>query len=283
MNKVFSFSLYDSGKYYGGDKNKYTYNMVANVLIGEKLFPDWKIYVYYDNTITENIINFLKNAKNVVAIDMTGHWLSECDKMMWRNLAIDNNSLDVVCIRDCDGWLSYREKVLLDDWINSEKDIHIIRDHCWHAGKIGGGLWGRKVALKLNIEDKMKDYFLKNKSHQSHSGEDQDFLTDHFYERYKDNTIVYIGEQHDAARQYLPRGHHPNEKNVTRIDELINYDVFINDRTKYEIIPGLSLIDATRLNEFRCGRCNKSLHVFIGAMFNKIPEGAWRVIESSIK
>ena len=53
MKKVFSFSLYDCGKYYGGSWNKYTYNMVANILIAQKLFPDWKLYVYYDNSLKD--------------------------------------------------------------------------------------------------------------------------------------------------------------------------------------------------------------------------------------
>ena len=97
--------------------------MVANILIAEKLFPDWEIYVYYDNSLKENIINFLIKSPNVVAKDMTNHWLSKWDKMMWRNLAIDEDNLDIVCIRDCDGWLSYREKVLLENWISSDKEI----------------------------------------------------------------------------------------------------------------------------------------------------------------
>ena len=45
----------------------------------------------------------------------------------------------------------------------------------------------------------MKEYFSKNKIHTSHSGEDQDFLTDNFYEKYKENTTVYIGEQWDEV------------------------------------------------------------------------------------
>jgi hypothetical protein len=283
LKKAFSFSLYDSGNYYGGNKNKYTYNCVANVLIAKVLFPDWKLYIYYDNTISKNIIKFLKDSENVVEKDMTAHWLSKCDKMMWRNLAMDDEALDIVCIRDCDGWLSYREKVIMEDWINSDKDIHIIRDHCWHAGKIGGGLWGRKNNVKLNMEELMKTYFIKNKSHKTHSGEDQDFLTDNFYERFKDNTTVYIGEQHDASGKYLLRGHHPLEKDIRKINDLINYNDFINDKNKYEIVEGLSLVEASQMNEFRCGRCRKNVHVFIGDMFNRIPSRAIKVIEKLIK
>jgi hypothetical protein len=283
MKKVFSFSLYDCGNYYGGLWNKYTYNTVANILIAQKLFPDWKLYVYYDNSLKSNIINFLLKSKNVVAKDMTNHWLSNCDKMMWRNLAIDDDLIDIVCIRDCDGWLSYREKVILEDWIKTDKDMHIIRDHCWHGGKIGGGLWGRKNSLKLNIEEKMKEYFTNNKSHISHSGEDQDFLTDNYYEKFKDNTVVYIGEQYDAYGRYLPRGHHPQEKDVRKINDLINYNEFIQDKSKHEIVEGLSLVEVSKLNEFKCGKCNKEFHVYIGDMFNNIPPRAIKIIEQHLK
>ena len=281
MKKVFSYSLYDLGKYYGGSCNKYTYNMVANILIAEKLFPDWEIYVYYDNSLKENIINFLIKSPNVVAKDMTNHWLSKCDKMMWRNLAIDEDNLDIVCIRDCDGWLSYREKVLLENWISSDKEIHIIRDHCWHRGKIGGGLWGRKKSVKLNIEEKMRLYFEKNKTHITHSGEDQDFLTDHFYEKYKKTTQVYIGIQFNENRQYLPNGYYEDE-NIIRINDLVNYGEFVNDRSKTEIVEGLSIREVSQLNEFRCGRCNKPFHIFIGDMYNRLPEYTTKLIEYHI-
>ena len=105
---------------------------------------------------------------------MTDHWLSQKDKIMWRNLAMDED-IDIVCVRDCDNWLSYREKVIMDDWINSDKNMHIIRDHCWHARKIGAGLWGRKKHLNFNMENLMKQHFNNNKHHTTHSGDDEHF------------------------------------------------------------------------------------------------------------
>jgi hypothetical protein len=282
MKKVFSYSLYDNGNYYGGNKNKYTYNMIANVLIAEKIFPDWKLIVYYDETIEENIVNFLKKSSNVITYNMTDNWITEKDKMMWRNFAIDDEDNEVVCIRDCDGWLSYREKLLLDDWIKGDKEMHIIRDHCWHAGKIGGGLWGKKNSLKLNMEEKMKEYFSENKNHKSHSGEDQDFLTKYFYEEYKKKTQVYIGQQHNQMSQYIPYGYHFGE-NVKRINDLIKYNDFVKDKSKYEVVEGLSIVEVSKLNEFRCGRCEKEFHVFIGDMYNILPQKVINIIEKSLK
>lgn len=279
MKKVFSYSLYDSGKYYGGSEKKYIYNMIANILISQKLFPDWKLYVYYDKSLPERVIRFLLKSSNVVAKNMDNHWLSRFDKMMWRNLAMDEQDIDIVCIRDCDNWLCYREKMIMEHWIKSNKDIHIIRDHCWHAGKIGGGLWGRKNNLTLKMESLMKNYFQNNRKHKTHSGEDQDFLTNNFYEKFKDNTIVYIGEQYDKNGNYLPRGHHPNEPCIKKINDLIQYSNYLNDTNKHEFVKGFSSIEVSQKNNFYCGRCNKKIHVFIGNMYNHIPEKSLDIIE----
>tara|TARA_B000000557_G_scaffold231592_1_gene205002 strand:+ start:1103 stop:1963 length:861 start_codon:yes stop_codon:yes gene_type:complete len=283
MKKAISFSLYDSGYYYGGTHMRYTYNMVANILIAQKIFPDWQIYVYYDNTVKPNIINFLKKSPNVVAKDMTDHWLSKKDKIMWRNLAMDED-IDIVCIRDCDNWLSYREKVIMDDWIASDKNMHIIRDHCWHADhRMNAGLWGRKKQLNFNMENLMKEHFNNNKHHRTHSGDDEYFLINNFYKKYYDTTAVYIGEQYNRSGKFLPRGHHPDEPDIRVINNLINYNDFVNDRSKTEVVPGLNLIEASYMNEFHCGWCRKRLHVYIGDMFNKIPQKSIKVIEDNLK
>jgi hypothetical protein len=293
MTKAFSFSLYDCGNYWGGNRNKYTYNCVANVLIADKLFPDWKIYVYYDTTIPLNIINFLKKSKNVVAFDMSEHWLTTCDKMMWRNLAIDDTSLDVVCIRDCDTWLSYREKLLMDEWLASNKDLHIIRDHCYHSKHIMGGMWGVKNHLIKNIEETMKHYFSNKQNYRSHSGDDQDFLKDNYYNKIDNNKIlVHIGHQFNNKGELIFRtgGYFPNEKNIKMIPTIINSQQLVNgeapsgcylDRTFDEVIEGLSFLEMSMLNHFHCQHC-KMFHVYIGAMFNNFPERVIKVIEKAI-
>ena len=40
-------------------------------------------------------------------------------------------------------WVSYREKLLIDEWL-SDKDLHIIRDHCYHEKHIMGGMGSKK-------------------------------------------------------------------------------------------------------------------------------------------
>ena len=294
MKKAFSFSLYDSGNYYGGDNHKYTYNCVANILIAEKLFPDWKVYVYYDTTIPANIINFLNKSKHVVAFDMTTHWLSLIDKMMWRNLAIDDTTLDVVCVRDCDSWLSYREKLIIEEWLNSDKDLHIIRDHCYHSKYMMGGMWGVKNHIITNMEETMKEYFKHKQNYRVHSGDDQDFLKDYFYNKIDNGKIlVHLGNQYNNRGEpiFNRGGYFPSEQNIKLIPTIISEQQFVDGKvpagcydwkTHDEAVSGLSFMEMSQLNAFHCQHCRQTMHVYIGAMFNKFPTRCLNIIEHAI-
>jgi len=44
MKKVISFSLW-------GNIKLYTIGTVKNAILAKKIFPDWIVYVYYDNTV----------------------------------------------------------------------------------------------------------------------------------------------------------------------------------------------------------------------------------------
>ena len=77
---------------------------------------------------------------------------------------------------------------------------------------------------------------------------------------------------------WLPYGYYHGNENIKRINDMINYDEFIQDKSKYEIVEGLSLVEVSKLNEFRCGRCSKEFHVFIGDMYNRLPQKALNVI-----
>jgi len=279
MKCAFSFSLYNSNNYWGGNVYKYTYNCVANVLISNVLFPEWMIYVYYDDTIQHDIINFLKKSKNVVAIDMTNHWLSKKDKMMWRNLILDQPNLDIVCIRDCDTWLTKREKDIIYEWINSDKTLHIIRDHCYHNLKMMGGMWGIKI--KQNKLDKMENllsnYFTSSINHITHSGQDQKFLETYYYNSFIEDTMIHIGEQYNnnGVPIYKTGGYYPNEKCIKKIP-LFNKDQDC-------LIPELSFFKTSIINQFYCEHCKSQNHFYIGSMFNKLSPETILFINNKIK
>jgi hypothetical protein len=96
--------------------------------------------------------------------------------MFWRFLAACDPDVDIMISRDADSRLSKREKFAVEEWINSNYQFHIIRDHPYHSVPILGGMWGSKKGLLSNIGNLINDYqkgdFL---------GVDQDFLGKHIY------------------------------------------------------------------------------------------------------
>lgn len=273
--KIIAYSLY-------GDQPKYTYNCVANILLAEKLFPDWQIRVYYDDTVPQQIVRYLHRNKHVCPIDMTDHWLTKKDKMLWRNLAIDEREASVVCIRDCDSWLSTREKGLVDEWLTGQNNLHIIRDHCYHSKHMMGGMWGAKGALlrEMKMEDTMRAYLEKNVNHRTHTGDDQDFLRDNYYFKYKDQALVHMGHQYDRMHRdvWTQGGYFPGEHT-----KLIPDSPVAHGSPDDEPVPGLSFLTAHIINKFNCMHCGLSQHVYIGAMFNTMSKPACDTIMHALQ
>jgi hypothetical protein len=88
--------------------------------------------------------------------------------------------------RDTDSRLSNREKLAVDEWLESDKDFHIMRDHPYHKTEILGGMWGVRNGLLKNIKELIGDY-TKGDFWQV----DQNFLRDVIYPTVKNNSLVH--------------------------------------------------------------------------------------------
>jgi hypothetical protein len=128
-NPVLSYSLY-------GSKPRYTDGALANAKLIKEIYPGWSMRVYYDNTVPQKIIQQLR-ANSVQLMDMTG---SKMNKMSWRfHAAADTQRF---CARDIDSRLSKREAAAVQDWIQSGKKFHVMRDHPSHSKyPMSGGMW----------------------------------------------------------------------------------------------------------------------------------------------
>jgi hypothetical protein len=213
---------------------------------------------------------------------------------MWRNLAVDDTTLDVVCIRDCDSWLSHREKLLINEWLDGDCDLHIIRDHCYHSKYMMAGMWGVKNRIITNMEETTRQYFNSKQNYRSHSGDDQDFLRDYFYNKIdKRNILVHIGNQYNNRGEPIFKngGYFPSEQNIKLIPSVVTEQQCIDGnappgcyywKTDDEVVEGLSFMEMSQLNEFYCQHCGRSVHIYIGAMFNKFTARCLNVIERAI-
>ena len=139
-------------------KDVYTYGAIQNTLLAKEFFPGWICRFYVDNTVPDNIIHELEqNGSEIVYINNTN-----IPGMYWRFLVADDNDVEYAIIRDSDSRLNRRDKMVVDEFINSNKLLHIIRDHPHHKYTILGGMWGINIdKCKLNMKTNIHEFIKK--------------------------------------------------------------------------------------------------------------------------
>jgi hypothetical protein len=175
MNKIIAFSLW-------GNNPKYTIGAIRNAEIAKKIYPTWKCRFYVGKSVSEEIVSKLKEFDNVelVLMDEDGDWTG----MFWRFLACED--ADVMLSRDTDSRLSEREYSAVYDWLNSDKDFHIMRDHPYHTAIIMGGMWGCRNGILKNIKELISNY---NKG--NFWQVDQNFLKEIIYPIIKNSSFIH--------------------------------------------------------------------------------------------
>ena len=166
--KYLSFSLW-------GDNPIYTIGAIKNAELWKEIYPEWQMVVYFNNSVPNETIIKL-NDLGVTTIDMTSDNLYG---MFWRFLALDIIDCEYAIFRDCDSRITIREKLAVDEWINSNKTLHVMRDHPYHQIPAGnnqlgilGGMWGLKSNV-IKITDMIRNFPISN---QHNYGNDQTFL-----------------------------------------------------------------------------------------------------------
>jgi hypothetical protein len=175
VKKIISFSLW-------GENPKYTIGAIKNAELAKSIYPGWICRFYCGKSVPKEIINSLKEFDNTEVIDMDeiGNWTG----MFWRFNACEDS--DIMISRDTDSRLSKREKSAVDEWLNSDKNFHIMRDHPHHNIEILGGMWGCRNGILNNIKE-LIDGFLKGDYWQV----DQYFLRQKVYPIIKDDCFVH--------------------------------------------------------------------------------------------
>jgi hypothetical protein len=123
-----------------GDNKVYTYGVIENVLDAKKYYEGWIVRVHYNDTVPSNIIDWLKGQDNVEVVHHSGT-KKKASNTLWRfeDLFIKDA---VTMVRDADSRITERELVLVNDWLQSDKDFHIVRDHKDHKCPIIAGAFG---------------------------------------------------------------------------------------------------------------------------------------------
>lgn len=178
MKNVVAFSLW-------GSHPMYWIGALKNIELVKKYYPNFISRFYIDKNSDLSLIESIKGDNvEVILVDSKDSFHG----MFWRFWAAEDPEVDIFLSRDCDSRISEREVVAVNEWLNSDKDFHIMRDHPYHTVPILGGMWGcrnglmRQIGLSKLIED-WNQYQRK--------GVDQDFLASKVYPVVKINSLEH--------------------------------------------------------------------------------------------
>lgn len=177
--KAVSFSLW-------GQNPKYLVGAIRNAELINKHMPDWDCVIWYDSDVLISNQLLLDTLRSLGATlffrppaTSSGHFEYGC---FWRFRTIDMPQYSHVIFRDTDSRLTPRELDAVQEWIDSEKVLHIIRDHPCHYSPypkespgILGGLWGMVRQDDFNMAASI-DEFYAGPLHFVGYGSDQLFL-----------------------------------------------------------------------------------------------------------
>lgn len=262
---VFSFCIY-------GNKKKYTLGMIKNLEQINEYFPSYHTYIYVGNDVDTTYINQYETFKNVNVIrcNETGPIL-----MSYRFFPIDDKNVYILISRDSDSRFYDRDRWVINDFLESDKNICTIRDHIGHQRVMMGGLSCIKKFQFLDVKQKIQLFCSNHKTIQYQS--DQDFIEQYIYHPYKSEFISYSNyiTYHNESNKRIGMLYKNSYEFCGNVIE------FRDDNTEYtcfEVIKSWWLYDCYRLLTYYRLYDNKHKNIkYIYELSNNIKKSLTKV------
>ena len=181
MKKIISFSLY-------GDSDEYLNKFISNTISYKKYFYDFEIYLYAEKSLANKLYNHCElNKINLILKDR----LSEADGMFWRFEPIIEGIGDLCLVRDVDYLPSDFEMSLINEFITSTKNFHILRTHYEHLMPIMGGLFAIKKDSYCHFKKGYNKWEKLNSFTNIKYNDDQLFLAKYVYNQILNSSLIH--------------------------------------------------------------------------------------------
>jgi len=167
-----------------GTRPLYHVGALRNAELARTIYPGWTCRFYVHPSVPGRAVMALAAQPNAEVVIMEQP--ADNRGMLWRSQAAADETVDVAIVRDADSRLNARERAAVDEWLAGDRDVHIMRDHPWHATAMLGGMWGVRRGALWNIrtliaQHEPRDYFQG----------DQDLLRERVYPLIADRAHVH--------------------------------------------------------------------------------------------
>ena len=146
---VISFSLW-------GDGHRYLKGALRNAQVASDIYPGWVVRFYCDDSVPRIVRRKLMDYGCEVA--MRPRPESFFDGLLWRFEVVNDPGVDRFLIRDCDSVLNVKERVAVDEWLQSDKWFHVMRDFASHTEVILAGMWGGVSGVLPTVPEIRKQF-----------------------------------------------------------------------------------------------------------------------------
>jgi tetratricopeptide (TPR) repeat protein len=187
-SNLISFSLY-------GDDAKYCETAVLNCLAAKEHLPGFICRFYVDQSVPDAVVQRLRG-QAAELVHVSGKAISFLPTF-WRFLALDDRNADVVLVRDADSIVDAREAFCVNEWLETRKPFHIIRDDCCHTELIHAGLFGAKSGIVNNVEQRIAGFIASEENWPIGRYSDQLFLRKCVWPMVREHAVT-----HDSVYGY---------------------------------------------------------------------------------
>jgi hypothetical protein len=161
-----------------GNIPRYIFGAKRQIELAKKYYPDWTIRIYVDDMDKTKEFN---DCETILVDDGTSGYF-------WRFRSLFENENNIVQIRDCDSRITIREKMAVQEWLQSDKSFHTFKDHDAHYEfPVMAGCFGFKGKLSNSLHDIMQQ-FEKNTFFYTN---DQVYLRDHVWQVVQENCLIH--------------------------------------------------------------------------------------------
>jgi hypothetical protein len=193
MKKIISYSIFGSRT--TAKENRFVFNaylrgLVWNVKMNAIVYEGWQSHVEVDSGTFSDYDNIFYGLKRDYGMSFgINNEQPLCMSMLWRLKPVFNKENDIVLCRDADALTSYRESKAVNEWLESDKIIHSIKDNPAHSLPLMGGMIGFKCEPIREKYGTWEDLIMKAQMDLSQRGSDQDLMMKIIYPDFKESIL----------------------------------------------------------------------------------------------
>lgn len=146
---VISFSLW-------GKNPRYLRGLLRNLLLLPSLYPGWIARVYLDRSVPQEFRELAERLGAQLSLQPSSATLRE--RLCWRFQVANDASVQRFLVRDTDSVINQREARAVQQWVDSDRWFHVMRDWWTHTDLVLAGMWGGVAGVLPNLMELMQSY-----------------------------------------------------------------------------------------------------------------------------